>query len=106
MVYGYSLGDCVANSEFEVKGAESKFDFALDSRAFNVNVTIKKESPERALGLVGQLRDTLNTYAAATSKFRQAVIKHTTFKAQNDQVFVVTRLPRAGLVSLLSSVSR
>lgn len=102
MVYGYSLGDCVANSEFDVKGAESKFDFTLDLKYLNVNVNIRKESPDRALNLVHQLRITIDTYAAATSKFRQAVVKHTRFKAQNDQVFVITRLPRAGLVSLLS----
>ena len=106
MVYGYSLGDCIVNNEFEVTAADSRFNFSLEKSTFAVNVSVRKDSNARAIDLVRELESTFKLYAAKTdSKFRQAVIRNTTFKAQNDQVFVVTRLPRAGLVSLLSSVS-
>ncbi|MEQ1606189.1 MAG: hypothetical protein ABL999_15110 [Pyrinomonadaceae bacterium] len=107
MEYGYSLGDCIATNEFDVTAADSRFAFSLDKKLFAVNVTVKKDSPARALELVRQLETTLKLYSnqPTNSKLRQAVIRNTTFKAQNDQVFVVTRLPRAGLITLLSSVS-
>ena len=107
MTYGYSLGDCIATNEFDVTATDSRFSFSLDKKLFAVNVTVKKDSPARALELVRQLESTLKLYSnqSTNSKHRQAVIRNTTFKALNDQVFVVTRLPRAGLVTLLSSVS-
>ena len=105
MVYGYSLGDCIATNEFDVTAADSRFNFSLDKKSFAVNVTVRKDSPARALDLVRQLESTLQLYSKQkdATKLRLAVVKSTSFKAQNDQVFVVTRLPRAGLVSLLSS---
>lgn len=103
MVYGYSLGDCIANNEFDVTAADSRFNFSLDKNAFSVNVSVRKDSPARALDLVRELESTLKLYSkrASNSDLRQAVVRNTSFKAQNDQVFIVTRLPRAGLASLL-----
>jgi hypothetical protein len=104
MVYGYSLGDCVATSEFDVSAAESKFDYALDLKSFTINVSVRKESNVRAIDLARQLESTFKLYFAQTSsKLRQAVIRNTRLTAKNDQVLVVTRLPRAGLISLLSA---
>lgn len=102
MVYGYSLGDCIANPEFSVKAAESRYNFSLDGKAFAINVTVKKESQIRAIDLVRQLESTLKLYSTPTSsKLRQAVARYTTFRPAGDQVMVVTRLPRSGLISLL-----
>jgi len=103
MEYGYSLGDCVSNHEFAgVTGADSRFDFALDRKAFSVRVIVKKESPERAAALARQLESTFQLYAAGNpNSLRKAVIRNTAVKWHKDQVFVVTRLPRAGLASLL-----
>lgn len=104
MVYGYSLGDCIPNREFDVTAAESKYDFALDTGTFTVSVAVKKETPLRAVELADVLRAAFEQHAATTrSELRRAVIRHTTFKTQNEQVFVITRLPRAGLVSLLGA---
>jgi hypothetical protein len=103
MVYGYSLGDCVSTGEFDVSAAESKYDYVLDGKAFTVNITVRKESNIRAIDLARQLESTFKLYAGQTSsELRQTVIRSTRFTAKNDQVLVVTRLPRAGLVSLLS----
>jgi hypothetical protein len=104
MVYGYSLGDCIPNSEFDVTAAESKYDFSLDAKNFNVLVTVKKETPQRAVELIDALKTAFEQHAATTkSELRLAAIRHTTFKTQNEQVLVITRLPRAGLISLLNS---
>jgi hypothetical protein len=104
MTYGYSLGDCIRNGEFSGQtAAESNFNFDLDRRQFSVVVAVKKESPQRALELVHQLESTLRLYSSrVNSRLGQAVIRNTAFKIHKDQVLVVTRLPRAGLSSLLN----
>ncbi len=104
MVYGYSLGDCIANSEFTVTAVDSRFTFALDGKAFSVNVAVKKQSSQRSLDLIRELGSTVRLYAvSAKTNLRRQIILNTTFRSENDQVFVVTRLPRAGLDSLLAS---
>jgi MFS superfamily sulfate permease-like transporter len=104
MVYGYSLGDCIPNGEFDVTAAESKFDISLDAKNFNVQVTVKKETPQRAIELVDSLKTAFEQRAASTkSELQRAIIRYTNFKTQNEQVFVTTRLPRSGLISLLSA---
>lgn len=108
MEYGYSLGDCVDNDEFAgIKAADSRFAFTLDAQAFSVNVAVKKQSPGRALDLLRELESTINLYSTRkNTKIRQGIIENTSFRAENDQVFVVTRLPRAGLDSLLASEAK
>lgn len=104
MVFGYSLGDCIANNEFTgVNAADSRFSFELDAKTFVVNVVVKKESPQRAIELARQLESTLKLYAArANTALRKKVIEYTRFRIDKDQVIVVTRLPRGSLSSLLA----
>ncbi|MBC7899916.1 MAG: hypothetical protein H7070_07660 [Saprospiraceae bacterium] len=103
MVYGYSLGDCIGNGEFHVSAVDSRFNFHLDREAFSVNVAVKKQSPQIALNLLREMESTLKLYSGrGNSKLLQRIIENTSFKAENDQVFIVTRLPRAGLDSLLA----
>lgn len=106
MTYGYSLGDCVANSEFKgVEAVDSRFDFQLDAKNFAVNVVVKKQSSQRAIDLQNELNSVLALYSTRdNSTLRKQIISNTTFKADNDQVFVVTRLPRGSLSSLLADV--
>ncbi len=105
MVYGYSLGDCIRNREFDgVTAADSRFSVDLDRRSFSVNIAVKKESPQNALDLVRQLKSTLRLYSAQKNNdLRKAVLRNTIVRAFKDQVIVVTRLPRAGLASLLNA---
>jgi hypothetical protein len=103
MVYGYSLGDCVQNNEFPVAAADSRFTFGLDASAFTVKVGVRKQSLQRAVELAQQLQSTLRLYSNPTNTaLRQKVVENTTFRTDNDQVFVVTRLPRAGLDTLFA----
>lgn len=105
MVYGYSLGDCLGNSEFgDVTAVDSRFSVDLDRRTFSVVVTVKKGSPQIAADLVRSLESVRRLYSARqNSHLREAVLRHTRFTAVGDQVLVVTRLPRAGLASLLNA---
>lgn len=104
MEYGYSLGDCLANNEFNgIEAVDSRFSYALDSEAFNVIVAVKKQSPQIAFELIKELESTLRLYDTPDSTtLRKAVIANTKFTSKNDQVTVVTRLPRGSLRTLLS----
>ena len=105
MVYGYSLGDCLGNNEFGgVAAVDSRFDVELDRRSLSIRIAVKKGSPESAAVLVRQLESTRQLYSKSeTSQLRKTVIRGTTFKSHNDQVFIVTRLPRAGLATLINA---
>jgi hypothetical protein len=109
MVYGYSLGDCLPNNEFNgVEAIDSRFNFQLDRKAFAVKIGLKKQTPQRALELLQQLQGTLKLYSThPNGKLRKNIIERTSFRVENDQVFVITSLPRGSLDSLLSvSVAR
>lgn len=105
MEYGYSLGDCLANNDFNgVNAVDSRFSYALDTKAFNVNVSVKKQSPQIALELINDLKSALRLYDTPNStKLWKAVVANTEFISENDQVTVVTRLPRGSLDSLLAT---
>ncbi len=105
MEYGYSLGDCIANDQFKgIDATDSRFSFSLDAKTFAVNVTVKKQSPQRALDLKRDLDSVIALYAAkADDKLRKQIIANTAFRAENGQVVVTTQLPRGSLDPLLAS---
>lgn len=105
MDYGYSLGDCVQNTEFgDVLAADSKFSFQLDKTEFLVNITVKKQSPVRAVELLREFQTALQLYSTNDcSKVCQKIIENTVLRIDSDQVFIITRLPRAGLDALLAT---
>ena len=105
MEYGYSLGDCLVNNEFNgLEATDSRFHFELDAKTFTVNVTVKKQTPQRALDLIRELESVLALYAAKDdSKLRKQIIANTAFRAEKGQVVLLTQLPRGSLDPLLAS---
>jgi len=101
---GYSLGDCLPNYRFAPDEAtDSKFNFHLDKQALFVEVMVKKISPEAAKMLAGDIASTFNLLRSESAEpIRLKLYETTSFRAENDQIFVVTRLPRAGLDPLLT----
>lgn len=101
---GYSLGDCVPNSRFApVETTDSKFNFRLDKDAFAIDVAVRKQSPEAAKSLAGDLAATFAALKKAEAgTVRQKLYEATKFRSENDQIFVVTHMPRAGLDALLA----
>ena len=101
---GYSLGDCLPNSRFApVETTDSKFNFRLDKDAFAIDVAVRKQSPEAARLLAGDLADTFAAFKKTEADvIRQKLYEATKFRSENDQIFVVTHMPRAGLDALLA----
>lgn len=104
MVYGYSLGDCIDNNEFNgISAVDSRFNFKLAQTGFFVEIAIKKQSPQNAAALSREIDSSLRLYAARDNTTqRSRIIQATSLHTENDQVFIVTRLPRAGLDALLA----
>jgi hypothetical protein len=102
--YGYSLADCVADAHFKGEEASgSKFVLALDSGELTLRVAVKRSSPQSAASLVPSLTQTLARFRTQATPLRRSVIDHTSFHADNDQVFVITRLPRGSLDPLFAT---
>lgn len=102
---GYSLGDCLPNDKFSgVEATNSNFVFKFDGSELSVEVTVKKQSPYIADKLRRQLENALKLFAAnEKDAVRLKVLSSTAFRSVNDQVFVITRLPRASIDSLLAT---
>jgi len=104
---GYSLGDCRPNERLGKDTHDSNFQCKLDDKAFQIEVSVKKSSPEAAKLLATDLQAThRKTKPDSASIVRARLYETTTFRAENDQVFVLTRLPRADLVSLLAQEAK
>ena len=105
---GYSLADCLPNARFDGKEVtNSKFTFKLDDSAFSVRVGVQKASHEIAKRLSGDLGTVFAKFTPTSGELaRRKILESTSFKAENDQVFVITRLPRADLDPLLATSAK
>ena len=102
---GYSLADCLPNQRLNGnEAANSKFTFKFADSALSVQVAVQKASPEIAKKLSADLVTAFAKFTPAAGEIaRQKILENTSFRSSNDQVFVVTRLPRAALDPLLAS---
>jgi len=105
MLYGYSLGDCVANGEFNgTEAVDSRFDLKLDEKGFKVWLEVKKGSDKEAEDLKRSLDSTLALYSTtANTALRKSVLKHTRFGFRSQQSILSFHLARSDLDSLLAS---
>ena len=100
---GYSLADCVPNARLGGEATSSRFVFKLDKSAFAVEVRVGKASAHNAASIIGPLNDTFRRFAVANGDgVRQKIYENTTFRSENDQVFIVTRLARGSLDPLFA----
>ena len=101
--YGYSLADCVSDAHFNgTETSGSKFVLKLDGSDLSLQIAVKRSSPQSAAGLVPTLTETFLRFRKQATPVRQAIIDHTSVRTVNDQVFVITRLPRGSLDPLFA----
>ncbi|MFN6964294.1 MAG: hypothetical protein ACK4S4_11080 [Pyrinomonadaceae bacterium] len=102
--YGYSLGDCVENKFYTKPATDSQAEFKLDAAGLKVRVKVKRSSIESAAALVATLSGVGRAMLAReAAPLRKEVLRNTAFWIDNDQVTVITRLPRAALEPPLAS---
>ncbi len=102
---GYSLGDCLPSPKFNgAEAHQSQFKFKLTDSELSVEVAVRKQSQHVADALIKDLAVSTNRFnPTAKNVVRQRIYENTTFRAENDQIYVITRLPRASLDPLLAS---
>lgn len=101
---GYSLADCLSGSLFAGEATKSQFTLKLDASHFSVEFGVKKRSPEIARMLPGELFQVFKQFKPSDTDFVLGrLFENTSFRSENDQVFVITRLPRAALEPLFAN---
>ena len=102
---GYSLADCLPNARFAGQEAtNSRFTFKLDDSTLSIEVLVQKSTPEIARHVAKGLEKVFTKFTPTAGELaRLKIYENTSFKAKNDQVSVVTRLPRADLDPLLAT---
>lgn len=105
---GCSLADCLPSERFNGQDVtESQFSFKLDGSEFSVEIAVRKSSPQTASQILGLINETHRAFnSKETEAIHKAISDNTSFKAHRSQIFVVTRLPRAGLDSLLAKSAK
>ena len=105
---GYSLADCLPNSRFNGQDAtNSRFTFKLHDGTLSIEVSVQKASPEIARQVSADLGKAFAKFTPTSGELaRLKIFENTAFKSNNDQVLVITRLPRAALDPLLATSAK
>lgn len=96
---GYSLADCLPSPQFGGdEAASSRFTFKLDASHLSIDVGIKKSSAKVASIFSGDLARAFERFRPSDKNIvRNRLFENTSFRSENDQVFIITRLPRAAI---------
>ncbi|MBV9216267.1 MAG: hypothetical protein JO053_08830 [Acidobacteria bacterium] len=102
---GYSLQDCITNNKFQgIAATSSRFELKFDGETLNINIAVKKSTSQRAADLADALRTTFTLFRDKEPlPYRDHVLAATKVSVKDDQVFIVTHLPRGSLDTLLAS---
>lgn len=77
-------------------------EFLIDSTTFQVKISFSQDSSNKAFSTVSNLNTLFaNRAASATKDSSRKFYQNTTAKYENNQVFVITRLPRGSLDALV-----
>jgi hypothetical protein len=100
----YSLADCLLNKRFkdtEVTDSRLKIDY--DGSEIKIEIAVKKESSQKAHKLLDNLNRAYKLYEVDEEEVTvRKIYENTTFSSENNQVFIVTRLPRGSIDTLLA----
>ena len=102
------LSDCLLlkNVENPKYGRKSGVAINFGSKEFKYQILFDFGTQEKTQLVLEGLGNAFNTFAPANAEENQALLvlyKNTQLTSVNNQVFITTRLPRAGLDSLLAS---
>ncbi len=98
------LSDCLKHEKYK-NGISTSVDFKLiyDKSELKIEVSGFKSSPQRAEQLAAKFNQASKIYKVDEEKSIVKKIHETTsFNSENNQIFIVTRLPRASIDSLLA----
>ncbi len=94
------LSDC--SKPTKLKLALNSSNISIDDKWLNSEFVIRKSSNQRAIQLVESLRQFFDLQISSTTNSAiKEIYKYTQISSENNQVFIVTRLPRGSLDALL-----
>lgn len=105
--YGFQIldfiSDCLKNDKFETGlSTSSKYGFSYDKSSLKIEIASFKTSPTRAIELSTKLNDFFKKYKVEEDdRIVKLIYDNTAISSENNQVFIVTRLPRGSIDSLL-----
>ncbi|HEX6278533.1 MAG TPA: hypothetical protein VFZ49_00840, partial [Pyrinomonadaceae bacterium] len=102
------LGDCLPSDKFmqaqRSEAASAGFVLKFDKSELRYEISIKKSSAERADLLLANLQQAFKlNELKAEGEVEKVLWKNTRLRTTDNQVFIVTRLPRAALDPLLAT---
>jgi hypothetical protein len=100
-----TLSDCLPGTDNEWKTTtDIGFDFSYDKSVLKITSTLKKESPQKAKLFLEKLQTAYKAYEPDLDQPVEKVLyENTRITSDNDQIFIIINLPRAGLDSLLAA---
>jgi len=100
--YGF-LGDCLPNEKFgKNKAVSYGLKISYDKSSLKVEVSLTKESPKKAKELLDKFNQSYKLYELDEDEIIvKQIYEHTSFSSENNQIFIVTCLPRGSLDELL-----
>lgn len=98
------LADCLENEKHKTEKAKSsELKFYYDESELKIEISAPKLSKQRAAYLAEKFRQASNIYEIdGQSALVKTIHANTSFKSENNQVFIVTRLPRGSIDDLLA----
>jgi hypothetical protein len=99
-----TLSDCLSNNNPEWNNtSEIGIEVSHKQSGFELELSLEKHSPQRAQQLATALNFACESYLSKYEDSTAKVLRENTkITSENDQVFIITNLPRAGLDSLLA----
>ncbi len=96
--YGF-LGDCLPSEKFgRNKAVSYGLKISYDKSSLRLEVSLTKESPQKAKELLEKFNQSYKLYQLDEDEvIIKQIYEHTSFSLENNQVFIVTRLPRGSL---------
>lgn len=93
------LSDCLKNGKFEnYLSTNSKFKLLYDETDLILEISALKLSKQRADFLAEKFNQAYGIYEVdKENNFVKTIHQNTSFKSENNQVFIVTRLPRGSI---------
>ena len=99
--YGF-LGDCLLSKGFDNnKAVNYRLRISYDKTSLKFEISVAKETPQKAKELLERFNQSYKIYKLDEDEaIVKQIYENTTFSSENNQVFIVTRLPRGSLEEL------
>lgn len=100
---GDHWSDCLTGNKFGKPTQDTDLEISYDGSTLKISFSLRKESPQKAKQLLDRLDLTYKSFEPDEEEPVEALLYESTrISSGNDQVFIVTNLPRAGLDKLLA----